>query len=348
MGRTGPGRAIAIVVSLLVTAVVSLLLWKWFNDAAFLGANSMSTFEPASENAQKVHDLYVLIFWLAGGVFVGVMALTLALALMFREQPGVQALQTHGNSRLEVLWSVIPVLIVMVMAVPTFRAIVDIEADAPEGALEVLAVGHQWWFEFHYPELGITTANELHVPVGRAVNVRLQSADVIHSFWVPRLMGKEDMMPGHENRLWFTPNETGEFIGQCAEFCGLSHANMRFRVFVETEQDFDAWTEAQLAPAATPVEGDPAFEGMQQFTMSGCIGCHTVTGNDLAVGLVGPNLTHFGSRTTLASATRDNTPEDLADWLHDPPGVKPGSLMPNLNLTDEQVQKLSAYLMSLQ
>ncbi|MEX2373489.1 MAG: cytochrome c oxidase subunit II [Dehalococcoidia bacterium] len=349
MGRSGPGRIIAIVVSLLITAAVSALLWYWFRDSALMGADSMTTFEPASDNASLVQDIYLLIFWLAGGVFVGVMALTLAFSLMFREQEGVEAVQTHGNSRLEVLWTFIPVIIVVIMAVPTFEAIVSIEGDAPDGALDVLATGHQWWFEFYYPEYDLTTANELHLPVDRPVNIMLESDDVIHSFWAPRLMGKVDMVPGHQNDLWFTPNETGEFLGQCAEFCGLSHANMRFRVYVQSEADFDGWVEAQSAEA-TPA-GDDADElvaqGQQMFSTL-CVGCHTARGVPGAVGVIGPDLTHLASRNTIASGTLPNTPEALADWLRDPPAIKPGSLMPDLNLSEEQIEQVVAYLQTLE
>lgn len=347
MGRSGPGRIIAIVVSLGVTALVSFILYVWFRDAAFLAPDSMSTWMPASENADHIHNLYILIFWLAGAVFVGVMALTLMFSLMFREQPEAQALQTHGNSRLEILWTFIPVVIVVIMAVPTFNAIVEIRGDAPDDALEVIAIGHQWWFEFQYPELGVITANELHLPVDRPVRVILQSNDVIHSFWAPRLMGKIDMVPGHTNDLWFTPHEVGEFRGQCAEFCGLSHANMRFRVYVQSTGDFDTWVAAHQAGHEPPAEDDPIAAGLQQFTMSGCVGCHTVEGNPTAAGRVGPDLTLFGTRQTLASGMALNTEENLRRWLSDPPAMKPGSRMPNLNLTDEQIDRLVGYLYSL-
>src|SRR5690606_18489268 len=154
------------------------------------------------------------------------------------ERPGREARQIHGNTRLEVVWTILPVVVLAAIAAPTFNTIRDITGAAPDGALEVVATGHQWWFEFEYPEQGFITANEMHIPVGRAVDITLLSNDVIHSFWVPRLMGKVDMVPGHANRLWFTPEEPGVYLGQCAEFCGLSHANMRFRVVVHSEEDF--------------------------------------------------------------------------------------------------------------
>src|SRR5690606_25621858 len=195
--------------------------------------------------------------------------------------------------------------------------------DAPDDALQVIATGHQWWFEFEYPEYDLVTANELYLPVDRPVEVVLRSTDVIHSFWVPQLAGKVDMVPGHENRLFFTPFEAQEeaYFAQCAEFCGLSHANMRFRVFVREQADFDQWVAAQQADAVQPEEG-LAAEGAQIFQSSACVGCHTIRGT-AAQAQVGPDLTHVGSRTTLASAMMENTPENMARWLLDPPAVKP-------------------------
>jgi len=348
VGRSGPGRIIAIVVSLLITAAITAIMYVWFKDAALVGGNPQSSMAPASDNAQIIQDLYILVFWLAGAVFVGVMVLTLAFSLMFREKEGAEALQTHGNSKLEILWTFIPVIIVVIMAVPTFNAIVDIESDAPDGALEIIATGHQWWFEFEYPEYGITGANEMHIPVDRAVSITLLSNDVIHSYWVPRLHGKKDMVPGHENHLWFTPSEVGEYLGQCAEFCGLSHANMRFRVFVESESDFEAWATQQASPASAESDDEAIMAGLQQFQQSGCVGCHVVRGVSELPGTIGPDLTHIGSRTTIASGTLPNTPEDMAAWLRNPPSIKPGSLMPNLNLNEEQIQRLVTYMASLQ
>lgn len=347
MGRSGAGRIVAVVVSLVITLAVTGVLYYWFVEAAQTGNAEMSSMAPASDTAQTVQDVYILIFWLAGIVFVGVIALTLAFSLMFKEKEGVEALQTHGNSRLEILWTFIPVVIVVAMAVPTFDAIIEIEGDAPEGALEVTAIGHQWWFEFQYGDEGITTATDLHVVAGRPVNVSLQSDDVIHSFWVPRLMGKKDMMPGHVNRLWFTPTEPGVYLGQCAEFCGLSHAKMRFRVIVHTPEDYDAWVAAQQAGPLEP-QDELAQRGLEVFQdpASQCVACHTIQG--ISAGTIGPNLSHTGSRSTLAGGWLANTPEEMARWIADPASVKPGSLMPDTGLSDEDIEAVVAYLQSLQ
>ena len=346
MGRSGPGRVIALVVSFGITLAVTGILYYWFRDAALLGDGAQSTMEPASDNTRVVQDVYVLVFWLAGAVFVGVLALTLAFSLMFKEQEGAEALQTHGNSRLEILWTFIPVIIVGIMAVPTFDAIVQTEGDAPEGAMQITATGHQWWFEFEYPDEGITTATDLHLVVDRPVSVQLQSVDVIHSFWIPRLTGKKDMVPGHSNTLWFTPTETGTFLGQCAEFCGLSHAKMRFRVIVHTPEDYAAWVASAQADAAAP-QDELAQRGLEIFSnpASQCSACHTVQG--VSAGNVGPNLTQVGARTAIAGGWLDNTPEEMARWIREPALVKPGSLMPDTGLSDEDIEAVVAYLQSL-
>lgn len=339
---------IIIIGSLVAVGVLSWLLWLGFDESSNAVRQPMTTWVPKSDNAGLVHGVYQFIFILAAAVFIGIMALTLIFSLLYRERPGQEARQFHGNPRLEVVWTLIPVLIVVAMAVPTFSTMAVTSKPAPENALQVLAIGHQWWWEFQYPELGITTANELHLPVDRPVNVRLQASDVIHSFWVPQLSGKVDNVPGHENHLWFTPNEARAepYLGQCAEFCGISHANMRFRVFVSTQADFEAWTKSAVAERTAPTT-DLAKAGEQQFVTSGCIACHTVKGQPTAVGKLGPDLTHFGSRTTLASAIADNNPENLRKWLANPSAMKPGSLMPNLNLSPEALDRLVAYLEGL-
>jgi cytochrome c oxidase subunit 2 len=335
-------RAITLtIVSLAIVLVTSLLIWLGWDATA---SDPQTTLDPLSDNARAVNDVYTLITILAGVVMIGVLTLVLAFSFVFRERPGHEAQQIHGNPRLEVFWTLIPVIIVVAIAVPSFQVIVDTTGDAPDKSVEVVATGHQWWFEFEYPELGALTANELHLPVGRSINVELRSGDVIHSFWVPQLSGKVDMVPGHNNRLWFTPEQTGTFLGQCAEFCGTSHAHMRFRVVVESEADFDAWVDSQLADAA-PAQGTLAEAG-EGIATTICAACHTIRGTT-AAGQIGPDLTHVASRTTLASGMFDNDTDNLRDWLADPPDVKPGSKMPNLNLTDEQLDQLVAYLQGL-
>ena len=305
-----------------------------------------TTVAPKSDNAILIQDIYTIVWILAGIVMVGVLTLTLAFSFIFRERPGGKAAaHIHGNPKLEVFWTLIPVIIVILIAIPSFQVIVDTTGDAPDGAIEIVATGHQWWFEFEYPDAGLVTANELHIPVGQPVNIELRSVDVIHSFWVPQLSGKVDMVPGHNNRLWFTPNTPGEYYGQCAEFCGTSHANMRFRVVVESEADYASWVAAQTADAQ-PAVGELAQAG-EGIATTICAGCHTIQGTS-AAGTDGPNLTHVGSRGLIASGLIDNDADGLAEWLSDPLAVKPGSKMPNLNLNSEQIEQLVAYLQGLQ
>ena len=345
MGGSRPGRWILILGSLAVVGVLSWLIYLAFAESTDAIRQPMTTFVPKSDNAELVHGVYKFIFVLAGGVFVGIMAITLIFSLLYRERPGQVARQFHGNSRLEVVWTLIPSILVVAMAVPTFSVMSVTSKPPPDNALKVIAIGHQWWWEFQYPELGITTANELHLPVNRPVSVILQSGDVIHSFWVPQLSGKIDNVPGHNNHLWFTPTEARPepYLGQCAEFCGISHANMRFRVFVRTPGDFEGWAKGAAADRTAPT-ADLAKAGEQQFLASGCIACHTVKGQQGAVGKIGPDLSHFASRTTMASGTLDRTPGNIRKWLANPPAVKPGALMPNLGLSPEALDKLVAYL----
>jgi cytochrome c oxidase subunit 2 len=209
----------------------------------------------------------------------------------------------------------------------------------------VRVIGHQWWWEFQYPDLGITTATDLYLPLGKRVALELGSIDVIHSFWVPGLGGKRDTPPGQITRILLTPAAPGEYPGQCAEFCGVSHANMRHLAVVLPGPEFQAWVARQKAAAAEPPEGSPAAQGRQLFTAQACIGCHAIQG--VAGGQVGPDLTHFASRKTIAGGMLANTPENLRRWLKDPPAVKPGSLMPDLKLTDAQLTALTAYLTGL-
>jgi cytochrome c oxidase subunit 2 len=225
------------------------------------------------------------------------------------------------------------------------RAIFATAGRAPEGALRVEVIGHQWWWEYRYPTLNISAYNELHLPVATPIQIEMTSADVIHSFWVPRLGGKRDLIQGRTNRIAFRADSTGEYWGQCAEFCGASHANMRLRVFVQSDSLFQRWVDQQRATPATPAKGSPAEAGQQVFRRSACIGCHTITG--IAQGRIGPDLTHVGGRATIAGALFPNTTETLHRWIMNAPSLKPGALMPPQNLSPQDLDALIAYLQSL-
>lgn len=315
---------------------------------ACAGEYQQSTLHPASDFAGRLDDLYRGIFWWAVGVFVVVEGLLLVAIVRFRRRPGgAEPRQVHGHTALEIGWTIAPALILVFIAVPTIRTIFTSTGEAVPGALRVGVVGHQWWWEFRYPELGITTANELHVPVGRPVALEMETADVIHSFWVPRLAGKRDVIAGRVNRIAFTADSVGTFLGQCAEFCGESHANMRLRVMVDTDSAFAAWVRRETTAAPSPDSGTVAWRGREVFARSACIGCHTMEDVPVARAQVGPNLSHIGSRETIASGLFPNDRDHLRRWVVDAPAMKPGALMPPMDLPDEDLDAIVAYLQSM-
>ena len=307
------------------------------------GATEYATLNPVSDYGRILLDVYDDVLWWTIGIFVVVEAVFVFALVKFRsrsDDPDVPD-QVHGHTLVEIGWTLAPAVVLFFIAIPTIKAIFVTQGDPPQrDPIEITVTGHQWWWEFEYPDLGVATANELHVPEGRTVRLTLVSDDVIHSFWAPRLGGKRDLNPGVENTLWFTPDSAGVYEGQCAELCGTSHANMRFRVFVDEPDDFEAWVESQRQIA------EPDSAGFHAFLTNGCAACHAIDGTP-AQGQLGPNLTHFGSRTTLASAMRPNTSEHLAGWLRTPDSVKPGALMPDLNLSGEQLDTLVTFLEGL-
>ena len=397
-----------------------------------------TTFEPRSDFARTIDDLWdQLLFW-GTIVFVLVETILLFTIIKFRQRRGgVEPRHVHGNTALEIAWTLIPAIILVFIAVPTVRANFVTQRDAPvPGTVQVEVIGHQWWWEFRYPEYGIVTANELYLPVGRTVNFALKTADVLHSFWIPQMGGKRDLISNRTNYLWYTPDSTlanMAWNGICAEYCGLSHANMRLRAFTVTPEEFERWVAHQQSPAAfgavptaPAVEGDTVRElpaigaglppqgttplappgerrqpasgtepytfpveslrphnmpatpipagltlsvppesgdperGREIYSRSACIGCHVIRGNPSSVGLVGPTLTHFGSRTTLGAGLYPNSPRYLAVWIKNAQRMKPGALMPPQGagerdrvtgiegtLSDEEIADIVAYMMAL-
>lgn len=305
-----------------------------------------SPLRPVSPNAASIVQLHTIIMGIALVIFLIVEGLLIYSIIRFRQRDEDEVpRQIYGSVPVEIAWTVAPSIVVVILMILTFRTMRTI-AEVPEGTIDVQVMGHQWWWEFTYPDHGIVTASELHVPVDEVVRLELGSADVVHSFWPPQLAGKTDAMPGRVTRMWFRPTETGVYQGQCAEFCGAQHANMRFLVVVESRADFDAWVAQQTAGTAD-ITADPAQRGEEIFMQSACVGCHAIEGTN-AQGQTGPNLTHVGSRRTLAGGLLDNTPENMAAWIENPQGVKPGNLMPNLELTAEEVDALVVYLQSLE
>jgi cytochrome c oxidase subunit 2 len=305
----------------------------------------MTTVRPRSDFGRWTDDIFMLISWTTLVIFVAVEAMLLYVCWRYRDRPGAPIpKQIHGHTVLELSWTVTFAVVLLIIGIPTIKIIFKTQEAPAATALRVEVAGRQWWWEFKYPDLNVITANELHLPVGQTVAFRLNAPDVIHSFWIPHLGGKRDVVPHRVNQLVMTPEVAGEYPGQCAEYCGTSHANMRFRVVVHPKDEFDRWVKSQQAP---PVESpDPlAQQGKTLFAQSACVGCHTITG--ISAGQVGPNLTHFGSRKSMAANMMANTPDNVASWIENPEHMKPGARMPNLGMTGDQSRALAAYLLSL-
>ncbi len=298
---------------------------------------------PEGPIAERADDLWDLTFAIAVIIFVIVEGVLVYTIVRFRRRPGRPAAQFHGNTKVEVVLTLIPTLILAGLAIPTVKAIADL-ADIPPDAMKVNVVGRQFWWEYEYDN-GVITANEMHVPTRTPIQLTLEGGDVIHSFWIPKLTGKQDVVPGRTNSMQFIADEPGEYWGQCTEFCGLSHANMRLRVIAQEPAEFERWLEEQQEPADRSVSGEP-LRGQQIF-MKQCATCHAIQGTD-AQARTGPDLTHFASRETFAGAMFENNTENLKAWIDDPPAVKPGALMPDYGLTADEIDAVVAYLQTLE
>jgi cytochrome c oxidase subunit II len=405
----------------LLTAVALLAL----NACSGMESAPNSTFNHTTDFNTAIDGLWHrLLFW-GTIVFVVVEVALLYTIFRFRKRPGsAPAKQIHGNVALEITWTAIPALILVLIAVPTVKTIFETQAPPPAGALTIEVTGYQWWWEFHYPEYGVTTANEVYIPVGRTTNFVLRTKDVLHSFWVPQMGGKRDLISNKTNSMWFTPRPdlgTNAWNGFCTEYCGSSHANMKFRLYTVQPDEFASWAAHQARPALphdtttaaaippamvasassamqapamqapasgyvfpasdlpehvipqTPIPATLRFDdallaqgdakrGETSFMMGGCIGCHVITGNPMALSRIGPDLTHFASRHTLGGGLFPNDDPTLARWIKNARAMKPGALMlvvgigeysPDLKgpvtagLTDAQIADVVAYLRAL-
>jgi cytochrome c oxidase subunit 2 len=309
-------------------------------------------FAPASTPAKSIFGLSLFVLAVAGAIFLVVFILLLYSVVKFRRRKnddGSEPPQVYGSNQVELAWTVIPVLIVMALFMATARVIASVQKTVvPENAVEVLAIGHQFWWEYRYPALGVVTANELHLPVSddnhpTPTFIKLFSADTDHSFWVPRLAGKTDLIPNHPNSMWIDPHQPGVYLGQCAQYCGTQHAKMLLRVYVQPRADFDRWIQEQRQQATV---SDAASQGQRIFETTACMNCHTVAGT-AANGRFGPDLTHLMSRDTIAAGVATNTPQNLRQWIRNPDAIKPGSLMPAMQLSDQELDALTAYLEAL-
>lgn len=313
-------------------------------------------FDAAGPVAQWQLDLLKLTLWFAIAIGVAVCAILLYVVWRFREKDPTDKsvpAQIQGNHKLEVLWTIIPIVILTIVSIPTVRVAFQAHASTAADAMPVRVIAHQWWFEFEYPGTDVTTANELYIPVGRDIQIALESDDVIHSFWVPKLAGKVDLIPGRINQMWFRAEREETYFGQCAEFCGAAHAQMRFRVIALPQAEFDAWLLKQQA-GHPEVPTDPVAKlGYELFmgttpAKANCLICHAVDGTK-AQGAVGPNLTNFGARSTLAAGVYENTEEHLKQWIRKPSELKPGvkAMPPHPNMTEEELHAIVTYLQSL-
>ena len=342
-----------------------------------LRPHDTSIFSRDSTPAGEVHSLGIFAIAITAGIFVSVAILLFYTVLKYRRRAGDinEPPQIFGSTQIELAWTIIPILLIFVLFLGTTRVIFAVQdAPKPKNALDVTAIGHQFWWEFRYPTLGIVTANELHVPLSEAnapmpTFLKLTSADVIHSFWVPRLAGKTDLLPNRVNEMWIDPHETGLYEGQCAQFCGAQHAKMLLRIYVDSPEQFRSWvatqqetqqshTSVEAATNALPTNATPAAsaqdntsaitpqQGRRVFEEQACMNCHTIAGT-AANGRYGPDLTHLMSRDTLGSGIVPNGPQNLLAWIVDPNNMKPGTLMPAMHLTDVQNKQLVAYLTTL-
>jgi cytochrome c oxidase subunit 2 len=334
---------------------------------------TQDSLKPEGPYAREIRNLFVPVFWVAVAVFVVVEGGIVVFLVKYRHRKGRDRMppQIHGNTRLEIGWTILPTVILAVVMVPTVATIWDLARKPPSDALNVTVIGQQWWWKFEYTDADmqtaaeapgpITTANELVIPTGRVVYLTVtsgvggitrpsdgaQDAAVIHSFWIPELAGTQDAIPNQENHILLQADHPGIYEGQCKEFCGLSHGIMRTQVRALSPADFDAWAAGQKEDAIEPTSGGLAASGFDAFMGGQCIQCHAIQGTP-AGGIAGPNLTHFASRDCFAGCMLDNSnPDDIKLWLRDPPAFKPGSFMPNYHLSEGDIDALTAYLQSL-
>ncbi|MEC7837973.1 MAG: cytochrome c oxidase subunit II [Chloroflexota bacterium] len=337
-----------------------------------------STWDAHGPVAEIQKNLFLFVFWIAVVVFIIVEGGILFLTFKYKRKDDKLPVQTHGNLKLEITWTIIPAIIIVIIAIPTVIAIWDTQVmPEEENSLVVEAVGHQWWFEFNYPTEEVVTANELHLPEDTDVIVKIGSQDVLHSFWIPKIAGKVDMVPNHENELYIKADDPGLYYGQCAEFCGIVHAMMRFRVIVHSKEDYQNWLKEMRTPPEKLTSGSDEDEGRKLF-VGNCSMCHTYDSykkgaytkeiesqfkrwdewkkdKENSAIVSAPNLTNFGNRITLGAGIKENNHDNLVKWIENPDTIKLGTRMKNHaaiykdenNLTSEQINQIAKYLLSL-
>lgn len=333
----------------LLPLFIALLLAGCGNTSINDVTHTPSLLDPQGPIAKTESDLFWVILVISTAVFVIVMSALIYSIIRFRSRPGApEPRQLHGNTKIEIAWTIAPSVVLVGVLIATITTMFSIQQPQASNTITVNAIGHQWWWEFQYPDQHIVTADEMWIPTGTVVHINLVSDNVIHSFWVPQLGGKTDVIPGHDNSMWLKADNAGWYRGECAEFCGTQHAHMDFLVHAVASSDYQAWVTQQQQVAAQSTDA-LAQAGAKYFAASACIGCHAINGvtSSDPSKLIGPDLTHFGSRQYIAGGVSLNNPTNLAAWLHDPQAVKDGSDMPNLHLTTDQINELVAYLESL-
>jgi len=305
----------------------------------------LRVFQPDSPGARAIFNLGVTSTIILAVIFVLVSGGIVYALMRFRWREGeADPRQVAGNRTIEIVWTAIPCVIVAALFALTAHTM-SLSDPPPAPAPDLVVVGHQWWWEARYPQSGVVAANEIHIPVGRAMSVQFDSADVLHEFWVPQLARKITAVPGHPNHIWIEADAAGTYLGVCSEFCGTEHAWMHFLIVAETPAEYASWQSAQLRPAVRPTDPE-ARKGLVIFEQTSCVSCHAIGGTN-AVARVGPDLTHLASRRQLGAGIVDNTPENLRRWLADPQRVKPGAKMPDFKFSDEQIGQLVAYFETL-
>jgi len=306
-----------------------------------------SPFKPGSPLAQPITHLFFVLLIVMMAILLLVTVLVLYASIRYRQRPEAsEPRQNFGSKGLEIGWTVAPLLLLAYIFTVTVHAMHRSDPGiATDRQPDMVIVAHQWWWEARYLTSHVVAANEIHIPAGKLLLVRLESADVIHDWWVPQLGRKMDAIPGHPNLFWLQADVPGTYLGTCAEYCGAEHAWMRIRVIAQSEADFDGWSEHQMEIPAQPSAGD-AEQGARLFQQFTCANCHTISGTPARAD-IGPDLTHIAERQTLAAGRLENTPSNLDRWLSDPQAVKPGIHMPNFELTTDQVRELTAYLETL-
>jgi cytochrome c oxidase subunit 2 len=304
-------------------------------------------FNPSSPEMEAMADLTYYVIGISVIILAIIVIAVTFIIIRYRKKSGDEGepYQDFGSLKLEVVWTIIPLGIVAVLFLLTCNTMRAIDPPVGDNEPDLIVIGHQWWWELRYPKQEVITANEVHIPIGKYLLVRLESVDVIHDFWVPELARKIDLIPGHPNHIWLIASEPGVYLGACAEFCGDQHANMRIRVIAQEEEEFNKWVKQQQLIPPTPTSGQAA-DGAQFFQDMACMNCHTIFGTPAAA-RVGPNLTHLNKRQTIGAGVLTNTPENLTKWLSNPQKYKPGALMPNMKLSDSEVQAIVAYLEAL-